>query len=527
MTTDVIANRLTQVALDTVPETVIKPSYNRQALQVGIVHLGMGAFHRAHMAVYTDTLLNLEGGDWRILGVSLRSPAVRDRLQPQQGLYTVAEMQGDTLSHRIIGAVADVLVAPENPQTVLAAMAAPGCRIISLTITEKGYCHDPASGDLNLDNAGIRRDLESCVAAASSSAVEAAPATAIGYLVEALRRRRQAGIEPVTVLCCDNLPENGSTLKKIVLQFAAQCDPALADWIAEQVPFPNTMVDRIVPATLDEDIQRLSAECGYLDKGMVKTEVFTQWVIEDRFAAGRPAWERAGATLVEDVAPFELAKLRLLNGAHSSLAYLGFIAGYPFVHQVMEDNDFCVYLRGLMLDEIVPTLSAPPGMDLVQYVDSLLQRFSNASLRHKTYQIAMDGSQKLPQRLLGTVRDRLQQRAPIEHLALAVAGWMRYVLGFDARGEVIEVQDPLVARLQEIGDTHFHNIDDLVENYLNLREIFDADLAVDETFKNRVTYWLAHILANGVPTTLRVFLTEKASRAANVGDSESKTEINL
>ena len=289
------------------------PGYAPEAHGVGIVHLGIGAFHRAHQAVYVDDLLAVHGGDWRIMGVSLRSPAVRDQLVPQDGRYTLVERRGagDVLLQ--IGSVAGVLVAGENPQAVIDLIAQPAVKIVSLTVTEKGYCHNPATATLDLAHPEIIHDL----------ANPAAPRSAIGYLAAGLAARRTSGAPPPTVLCCDNLPENGAVLRRVLTAFARLHDPDLATWIDAEVAFPSTMVDRIVPAVTDADIARLADRIGVTDLAMVKTEAFSQWVIEDWFAGARPRFEDVGVQIVRDVRPFELAKLRMLNGSHSTLAYLG------------------------------------------------------------------------------------------------------------------------------------------------------------------------------------------------------------
>jgi len=480
--------------------------YPRDSYDCGIVHLGIGAFHRAHEAAYTDMVLQQQAGDWKIIGVSLRSGGVRDQLNPQDGLYTLVETDGESINSRLIGAIEQVLVAPEDPDAVLEVLSREQCKIISLTITEKGYCHLPASGQLDEKHPGIIHDL----------ADPKHPETAIGFIVEALRRRREKRMPIPTVLSCDNLPSNGDTLKQIVLAFARLRESELAAWIDVNVSFPNTMVDRIVPATREEDISQLQADLGYLDLGSVKTEAFSEWVIEDNFTSGRPNWDVAGANFVKDVAPFELAKLRLLNGTHSTLAYLGYMAGYKYVHEVMANPDFVKFLRGLMLNEIVPTLIAPDGQDLTVYVDRLLARFTNPSLQHSTYQIAMDGSQKLPQRLLGTLLDRLENNHCIEHLSLAIAGWIRYAMAFDEKGNSIVVQDPMAERLKRVVDDsedssgRLVNVNSLISGYLGIGEIFGNVSEQHPGLSERVTYWLSHILANGVATTIKIFLTEQA-----------------
>lgn len=479
-----------------------------QSDDFGIVHLGIGAFHRAHQAVFTQEALEHEGaekgGNWHIVGVSLRSATVRDQLNPQDGLYTVVETASGSSKTKVISAVKNVLVAPENPKAVLDLLQDDRCKIISLTVTEKGYCHLPATGSLDLKHPDIEHDLKN----------PESPKSAIAYLAYALAGRKASGNCVPTVLCCDNLPHNGSTLRKIVLEFAALLDQELADWIQANVAFPNTMVDRIVPATQQEDIDELAQSAGYYDFGMVKTEAFKQWVIEDQFTSGRPQWEAAGAMLVEDVAPFENAKLRLLNGAHSSLAYLGYLRGYEYVHQVMQDADFCKYLEALMLENIVPTLAAPEGLDLKAYSRSLLARFENSALNHRTYQIAMDGSQKLPQRLLHTITERLAAGEKIDYLVLAVAAWIRYSLGFDEKGEAIEVQDPLANDFKAIEKRHYnatenmHDLPSILDDYLKIDAVFDADLAAHPIFRERLAYWLSQLLANGVATTMKIMLIE-------------------
>ena len=499
--------RLNLKILDGLPERVeYKPPAGKD-LGVGIVHLGIGAFHRAHQAVYTDDVMALEGGDWKITGVSLRSAGVRDQLQPQDCLYTLVEMDENGMSTRIISSISEVLVAPENPQAVIDAMSRESCKIISLTITEKGYCHHPATGRLNREHPEIAHDLNN----------PASPRTAIGFIVAALRERRprveQDEADIPTILCCDNLPNNGRVLKKIVVEYALLVDEGLGHWIERNVSFPNTMVDRIAPAIDDDDVAMLANTTGYIDRGMVKTEVFKQWVIEDSFTADRPAWEKTGAMMVSDVEPFESAKLRLLNGSHSALAYLGFLNGYEYVHQVVGNADFYAYLEQLMACEILPTLEGPDGLDLSIYVQSLLHRYANHYLQHKTYQIAMDGSQKLPQRLLHTIEDRLKTGAAIDRLVLAVAAWIRYSLGFDQQGEAIEVQDPLADRFREIEqsryspETNLHDIHGLLDDYLAIDQVFDQSLAENPVFRERLCFWLSHLLANGVSTTLKVMLT--------------------
>jgi fructuronate reductase len=471
------------------PGDVRRPAYDRKALAPGIVHLGVGAFHRAHQAVYTELALAQAFGPWGICGVSLRRPEARDRLAPQDGLYTVAERDGAGARLQVVGCLTQLLVAPEDPGAVVEAIAAPATAIVSLTVTEKGYCHDPASGRLDWSQPDIRHDL----------AAPARPRSAVGMLVAGLERRRARQVAPPTVLSCDNLPANGRTLRGLVLALAARRDEALARWIEAEVAFPCSMVDRIVPATTAADIAQIEAMLTVHDAAPVVCEPFRQWVIEDRFAGPRPAWELAGAELVADVAPYEEMKLRLLNGSHSALAYLGCLAGFAHVAEVMAAPDFAAFVRKLMA-EVAPTLHVPS--DLEAYQAALLARFANPALAHRTSQIAMDGSQKLPQRLLGTIRDRLRAGAPIDHLALAVAAWIRYAAGPDEQGRPIAVVDPLAGRFAAISAAAGRDPAALARGFFEIGEVFGTDLPRDARCTAAVTAWLAALLARGARATV-------------------------
>jgi fructuronate reductase len=348
-----------------------------------------------------------------------------------------------------------------------------------MTVTEKGYCHDPATGTLQEDHQGVIADLTQ----------PQAPHTVPGILVEALRRRRESQIAPFTILCCDNLPANGKTVARVISRYASLINADLGSYVESEVACPSTMVDRIVPATTAEDKEAIQNELGLEDAWPVSAEPFTQWVIEDRFSSGRPRLEDSGAQLVTDVGPYELMKLRLLNGSHSALAYLGYLAGCETIADVMADPSFARFTQTFMDDEVTPTLQVPPRVDLGSYKRSLLARFSNTALHHRTWQIAMDGSQKLPQRLLGTVRDRLATGAPIPHLALGIAAWMRYVSGVDERGHHIDVRDPLSNRLRSLSDMAGGSPEGLARGLLSVHEIF-GDLAMDPRFVRGVTHAL-------------------------------------
>ncbi|NIA71773.1 mannitol dehydrogenase family protein [Pelagibius litoralis] len=479
--------RLSEKTLAELPSEIQRPAYDRQACQTGIVHLGIGAFHRAHQAVYSDDVLAAGEQSWAICGASLRGPGVRDQLAPQDGLYTqaVAGPEGESL--RVIGAVKEVFFAAENPAALVARLADPQTRIVSLTVTEKGYCHDPASGALQHDHPDIRHDLQH----------PEQPRSALGFLLAGLRRRYERGQTPFTVLSCDNLPHNGATLRGLVLELAEAVDPALMRWIEAETSFPSTMIDRIVPATTEDDRQRVSERLGLRDEGVVICEPFRQWVIEDRFAAGRPLWEQAGAQMVSDVAPFEEMKLRLLNGSHSMLAYLGYLCGHETIADTMADDTLRRLTRRFMDREAGPTLKLPPGADLESYKQALIERFANPGLQHRTWQIAMDGSQKLPQRLLATIRDRLRVGAAIDLLALAVTGWMRYTAGHDEAGAVIDVRDPLAGKLVESYAAGQGDPSRIVDAFLQLREVFDPDLADNPDLRKALTGALGLILTRG------------------------------
>jgi fructuronate reductase len=478
--------RLSQATLGRLPADVARPTYDRGEVAAGIVHLGIGAFQRAHQAIYTEAALAAGDRRWGVVGASLRSPAARDQLKSQDGLYTLAVRgaAGETL--QVIGAVRDVLVAPEDPQALLRALTDPAVKIVTLTVTEKGYCYDPATAALDEAHPDIVHDV----------ANPARPRTAPGFIVEALRRRREAQEHAFTVLCCDNLPHNGRTVRTIVTRLAKLIDPQLAGYIANEVAFPSTMVDRITPATTDADRAAISGALGVEDASPVVTEPFSQWVIEDRFPAGRPDWSIGGAEFVADVAPYENMKLRLLNGSHSTLAYLGYLAGYETVSDTMGDASYRRLVDGLM-DDAATTLKMPPGADVAAYKRALIARFENPALKHRTWQICMDGSQKLPQRLLGSIRDRLAAGAPVDRLVIGVAGWMRYVTGVDERGQPIDVRDPLAARLRAIADGAGRNAERLATALLKVREIFAPELAADMRFRTAVTGALSRIIAKG------------------------------
>ncbi|WP_029004657.1 mannitol dehydrogenase family protein [Azorhizobium doebereinerae] len=479
--------RLSLATLNRLPPDVRRPGYDVSAATVGVVHLGVGAFHRAHQTVYLDDCLARGANGWAVCGASLRSPDTSQAIDPQDGLYTLAVRSGAGDDLRVVGALRRLLVAPRDPEALLSAMSDPRVRIVTLTVTEKGYCHDPATGTLDEAHPDIVADL----------ANPSAPRSAPGYLVEALARRRAAGTPPFTVLCCDNLPANGATVARVVARFATLRDSDLGRWVEGEVAFPSTMVDRIVPATTDADKLMVSNRLGLQDAWPVMTEPFSQWVIEDRFPTGRPPLEEVGAELVADVRPYEDMKLHLLNGSHSTLAYLGYLAGKATIAETMAVPAFQRLVEKLQDQEVTPTVPAPPGADLQAYKRALRARFANPALRHRTWQIAMDGSQKLPQRLLAPIRERLAAGAPIDLLALGVAGWMRYVSGVDETGQAIDVRDPLAARFAAAAAGAGGDAGRLADGLLAIREVFGADLPADPRFTGPVRAALAGLYREG------------------------------
>lgn len=489
--------RLHPSRLAALPDAVERPRYDRGALAAGIVHLGVGAFQRAHLAVVNEAAIHASGDlRWGTVGVSLRQPDTRDALAPQAGLYTVAIRDAapggqPRESLQVIGNLLELLVAPENPAAVLARLADDDTRIVSLTITEKGYHRDPATGALNPTDPDVVHDI----------ANPGAPRTALGFIVHAMQLRRARGAAPVTLLSCDNLPANGDTLRRLTLAFAAHVDDGLHDWIATHCTFPNSMVDRIVPRTTDADRSGVSARLGLVDAWPVIGEPFLDWVIEDRFARGRPAWDQGGARFVEHAEPFEKLKLRMVNGSHSALAYLGAMAGWRTVDRAIAVPSLHRYLETMMRDEIAPTLPALPGLDLDNYRTRLLQRFANPALQHQTHQIAMDGSQKLPQRLLDTVRDRIHAGLHYDRLALAIAAWIHYLRGSDETGVPHVVADPLAAELTARLAPLAKSVHDGVAHVVAFEPVF-GELGRDPRFVSAVARHLVALRQRGVPATL-------------------------
>ena len=482
--------RLNLQILSSLPANVQRPSPSATGANVGIVHLGIGAFHRAHQAVYTDDAMALAGGDWGISGVSLKSPTVRDQLAAQDGLYSVRTVSRESDAWRVVGSVRDVLFAPEQLREVIARIARAETQIVSLTVTEKGYCANVGQREPLWDHPDIANDL----------AHADAPVSVLGVLVAGLHERYRKRGTPLTVLCCDNLTENGAVLEALVHRFSERLYPQMLPWLRDNVRFPSSMVDRIVPATRPEDLTDAAQILGVEDRGVVRAEPFGQWVIEDRFATLRPAWDRVGVQFVTDVKPFEKMKLRLLNGSHSLMAYLGYLAGYETIAETIADPAFEAAVRAL-LREAETTLDPVPGTDLAAYQTQLIERFGNPANGHRCAQIAMDGSQKIPQRWLAVARERLAIGRGIDAIALATAGWIRYLYGKDELDQPITIADPLASEFAAIAAKHSYDAVSFADALLRVEAVF-GDLGRNPAFAAPVKRLVSQLFRDGAQATI-------------------------
>ena len=476
-------NRLN--AATRLPLNIIAPPYNRRNHGTGIVHLGPGAFARSHLAFYTDGALATQGGNWRIVGIGLRSNRVAEEINPQDGLYTLLEKDASGTKACVIGSISHILTAPEVLGPVLQVLVAPETRIVSLTITEKGYGLQRFSGGVDVSNSLISADLT----------IPESPRSAIGLIVRGLQLRRQCNIPPFTVLCCDNLPKNGKMLHRACIDFSHHIDTRLSDWIASQVAFPSTMVDRITPAQTVEVLQEAQSLIGCSDYAAIATEPFHQWIIEDSFPLGCPAWDAAGALFTKDVQPYEDMKLRMLNGAHSMLAYCGFPAGFNFVRETMNNMPLkTLTLRHLRATK--GTFPQPPGVDLEQYTEQLIARFSNPAIHHPTYQIAMDGTEKLPQRFFAPALSVLEQGRDVRPFAFATAAWMYYCMGKKHDGETYNLRDPKETAIKDCLQ-NARTLEDVCCAFHNLDNVFPIQLAKSYVWKSSVLSCLTNFCKNG------------------------------
>jgi len=488
---------LSQRTLDSLPDTVARPGYDRSRVTEGIVHFGVGGFHRAHQAMYVDALMNQgEALDFGIVGVGTMpgDTRMRDALNGQDGLYTlVVKFPDGRREPRVIGSMTRFLHAADDPGAVLAAMRAASTRIVSLTITEGGYLFHPSTGDFDAEHPLIRPDL---VAGAT-------PTTPFGFIVEALRLRREDGTPPFTVMSCDNIPGNGDVAKKMIVAFATLKDPDLATWIESSVRFPNSMVDRITPVTAPEDIVALKDDFGVEDAWPVVCEPFTQWALEDSFeggAAGRPAFEDVGVQLVPDVEPYELMKLRLLNASHQALCYLGYLSGYRYAHEVCQDDLFTGFLLGYMDDEATPTLRPVPGVDLEAYKQQLIERFANPEIRDTLARLCAESSDRIPKWLLPVVRQQLANGGTVRRSALVVAAWARYAEGVDEDGRPIDIVD---RRKEAVMSRAQRQADDPLA-FLRDPDLF-GDLVDDERFTTEYLAALESLHEHGARATLEAW----------------------
>jgi fructuronate reductase len=492
-----VSLRLDSATLDRLPADVARPAYDRHALQTGVVHLGLGAFHRAHQAVYFDKALQHGDLRWGTVGVSLRSAQVRDELEPQDGLYSLVVRDGPVTRIRIIGCIRGVLVAPENPAHVVRLLAQPQVHLVTLTITEKGYKLEPTGGVLARGDRDVAADLGDLTA----------PRTVPGLIVAGLAARRRAGLKPFTAMSCDNLPHNGECLRQSVLALAQAHDGTLADWIGSEAAFPDTVVDRIVPAPTPAARAQLAEYLGLEDRAAIITEPFHQWVIQQRFAGPVPDFAALGATVTADVSAWEQAKLRLLNGAHSAMAYIGGLAGLECVHDFVQLPEGAAFVHALW-DESSPTLSPPPSLDLNQYCAQLYGRFRNSALPHRLRQIAIDGSQKLPQRLLAPLAARRAVGQPVTMLCLAIAAWMHWQRGVDDAGKPFAVDDPLADQTARLIAASA-DAAACVRAMLSLAAMFGAPISEDEGLRQQLTQQLERIESRGAWGALREALDER------------------
>ncbi|MDQ1647873.1 MAG: mannitol 2-dehydrogenase [Cryptosporangiaceae bacterium] len=483
-----------ELRTQTVPEIgarVPVPGYDRSAVTSGIVHIGVGGFHRAHQAMYLDRLMS-DGKalDWGITGVGVMpfDRRIADVLTAQDGLYTLVVKHPDgTYEPRVIGSIVDFLYAPEDPEAVIEKMADPATRIVSLTVTEGGYNIHAVTGEFDATNPAVVADL----------APGAVPGTSFGLVTEALRRRRNRGIPAFTVMSCDNLQGNGHLSQRVFTAFARLRDPALGEWIAENVRFPNSMVDRITPVTTDADRALVAERFGIADAWPVVCEPFTQWALEDSFSDGRPPFEDVGVQVVPDVVPYELMKLRLLNAGHQGLAYFGYLAGYRLVHDGASDPAFQRFLLAYMDNEATPTLAPVPGVDLDAYKHTLIERFSNPEVRDTIARLCAESSDRIPKWVLPVIREQLAKDGEIIRAAAIVASWARYAEGTDEQGNPIEIVDRLRDVLTGAAQRQHEDPDAFIAN----REIF-GDLIDDKRFVEAYRSALASLHARGAQATV-------------------------
>lgn len=491
-----MAVKLNKANLKQLSAQIKTPQYDRSNVGQAIVHIGVGGFHRAHQTIYTEDLFN-QGEDlkWGFCGIGLldHDMRMRDVLREQDYLYTLLERSIEGDKPRVVGSIVNYIFAPDDRGAALEKMAGPETRIVSLTITEGGYYIHSGTGEFDSSHPDIQYDL----------AHPQQPKSSFGFLLEALNRRRLRGQQPFTVMSCDNIQGNGSVARKMILAFARLGNPELATWIADNVAFPNSMVDRITPATTDEHRELVRSKFGIDDGWPVMTEPFKQWVIEDHFTQGRPSWEKTGAQMTTDVLPYEVMKLRLLNAAHQALTYVGLLFGYEFVHESMQDADISRLVELMMDKDVTPILPEVPGVDLTEYKQTLIERFANPAIRDQLSRVGIYGSTGIPKFVLPSIEAQLKKGGSINYLAFTIASWFRYLDGKDEQGNTIVMKDPDAGRLNKIAMA----ADKKPGPFLALRDIFSEELATSAHFTDLVSEFLTDFYEKGARATLHNAVT--------------------
>ena len=487
-----MSNRLSAALISSLPDKVERPHYNFENHGVGIIHFGIGAFHRGHQAVFTDDALASAGGDWRILGVSLRSASVQSQLNPQNGLFTVIEKADGHSKARVIASVKEVIAAHEEPQRLCEAFANPDIRIVTISVTEKGYHYNHLLKTIDWDSPEIRHDI----------AHPSRPKTMPGQIVKACLNRMQRNDEKVcklTVISCDNLPDNGAVTKSVILSLAGRLNSELAVWIQDNVSFCSSMVDRIVPKVTNEDRNSFLKDYGYHDDGLIVTEPFKQWIIEDNFCTERPDWESAGVLFVNSVSDYEKLKLRTLNCSHSTLAYLGVLLGYEWIHKAIRDPLLLKIIQRLMRNETGPTIPLFTDIALTEYQQQVIERFKNSDIAYSTEQVASDGSQKLQQRIFQVLNElrQTQKVKDAQCLTATIVCWLRYLKGYDEFGKKYVVCDPVADELKLIVDKYWEMPTTLADTLFQQTNIFPENLKSEPTFIENLVSGIRHINISG------------------------------
>ena len=478
-------------------EGVILPQYDRASVVSGIMHMSIGGFHRSHQAVYVDDILSSGNNEWGICAVGLMPQDKEniEKLNAQDTLYTVLERNAESDTARVVGSIIEAIHAPSSPQSVLERLSDETIKILSLTITEKGYCYD-SDNNLDQQNQLIGHDVQNLDA----------PKTALGYIVSGLKNRKDQNKKPFTVMSCDNLPGNGELTKKIVLQFAELVDAELSSWINDNVTFPNSMVDRITPVTTQDIIETIAGKFDIEDSWPVVCEDYIQWILEDNFCNGRPPFDSAGVQVVADVDPYEKMKVRLLNGSHSALSYLSYLMGYREVDTAMNDPLISKFVRAYMDNDITPTLPDVPGINLDEYKDTLIKRFANPAISDQVQRLAEDGSQKIPNAIIPCIEYQLKNDGSNKYIALALAGWIKYLSAIDEQGDKIEINDPLSDMLTAIAKSNLDN----PKKFLEIEEIFSKEIANHDGFVQLLSDTMAFLNENGAKASLQSVLSESS-----------------